>query len=132
MLIHKVREVEEQANTNQDKGCVLAKGFFPAKPPINNTLDEFSYLPKCKSKGVITTKQIHVQLKRLKPYKALGLDSITNIVLTKSTDLIIERLAHIYQAMLRGSLMYKPWKEFVMVSVATTKVDDFEKSAIEN
>ena len=62
MLIHKVGEVEEQANTNQDKGRMLAKGFFPAKPPINNTLDEFSYLPECKSKGVITTKQIHVQL----------------------------------------------------------------------
>jgi len=115
MLIHKVREVEERANTNQDKGCVLVKGFFPAKPPIDNTLDEFSYPPECEGEGVITTEQIHAQLKRLKPYKALGPDSITNIVLTKSADLIIERLAHIYQAMLRGSLMYKPWKEFVTV-----------------
>jgi len=115
VLIHKVREVEEQANTNQDKGRVLVKGFFPAKPPVNNTLDKLSYLPECKSEGVITTEQIHVQLKRLKLYKALGPDGITNIVLTKSTDLIIERLAHIYQAMLRGSLMYKPWKEFITV-----------------
>jgi len=114
VLIHKVREVEEQANTNQDKGCMLAKGFFPEKPPADNSLDEFSYLSECKSEGVITTKQIHAQLKRLKPYKALGPDGITNIVLTKSADLIIERLAHIYQAMLRGSLIYKPWKEFIM------------------
>jgi len=96
VLIHKVGEVEEQANMNQDKGHVLAKGFFPAKPPVDNSLDEFSYPSKCESEGVITTEQIHAQLKRLKLYKAPGPDGIMNIVLTKSADLIVERLAHIY------------------------------------
>jgi len=111
----KVSKEKIQANTNQDKGCILAKGFFPAKPSIDSTLASCTYLPECKSVGTITAEQIHVQLKKLKPYKAPGPDSILNIVLTKSTNLIIERLMHIYQAMFKGRLMYKPWKEFVTV-----------------
>lgn len=108
VLNHKVGEEEVCANTNQEKGCVLAKGFFPAKPLTDGMLDNYTYPPECESEGVITSKQIHMQLKKLKPYKALGPDSIPNIMLTKSADLIVDRLAHIYQAMLKDSLMYKP------------------------
>jgi len=100
----KVREEKVQANTNQDKGCILVEGFFPAKPSIDSTLASCTYLPKCKSIGTITAEQIHIQLKKLKPYKDPGPDGILNIVLTKSADLIIERLTHIYQAMLKGRL----------------------------
>ena len=115
VLNFKVGEEEIQANTNQNKGHILAKGFFPTKPPADNTLANCTYPPECKSTGMITAEQIHTQLKKLKPYKAPGLDGILNIVLTKSADLIVERLMHIYQAMLEERLMYKLWKEFITV-----------------
>jgi len=111
----KVGEEVIRANTNQDKGRILAKGFFPTKPSADSTLDSCTYPPECESVGTITAEQIHAQLKKLKPYKAPGPDGILNIVLTKSADLIVERLTHIYQAMLKEGLMYKPWKEFVTV-----------------
>jgi hypothetical protein len=49
-------------------------------------------------------------LKSIKPYKALGLDRIPNIMLSKCTDLIIDRLFYIFEAMLERNLFYKPWK----------------------
>jgi hypothetical protein len=51
-----------------------------------------------------------VQLKSIKPYKAPGPDGIPNIVLSKCADLIVDRLFHIYKAMLERKLFYKPWK----------------------
>ena len=51
-----------------------------------------------------------MQLKKLKPYKAPGPDSIPNIMLTRCADKIMERLFFIYQAMLKKGTMYKPWK----------------------
>jgi len=91
------------------------KGFFPTKPSANSTLDSCTYPPECESVGTITAEQIHMQLKKLKLYKAPGPDGILNIILTKSTDLIVERLMHIYQAMLKEGLIYKLWKEFITV-----------------
>jgi hypothetical protein len=63
----------------------------------------------------ITIEQILNQTWKLKPYKALGLDGIPNIVLTKCADLLAERLFHIYDTMFECGLMYKPWKEFTTV-----------------
>ena len=113
VLKYKVDEVTALASDNYDKGQVLAKNFFPAKPPSDETLTDQRY-PKARERaGKITAEQIEAQLRKLKPLKALGPDGIPNIVLTKCSALIVERLCHIYRAMLDKSLMYKPWKEFV-------------------
>jgi len=114
-LIHRTGKVEASANTNSDKGQVLAKVFFPEKPPADAALENCTYLDQCESKGSITTEQIKVQLKKLKPFKAPGPDGILNVVLTKSADLIVARMLPIYKAMLDKSLMYKLWKEFATV-----------------
>jgi len=114
-LIHRTSKVEASANTNSDKGWVLAKVFFPEKPPTDAALENCTYPDQCESEGSITTEQIKAQLKKLKPFKAPGPDGILNVVLSKSTDLIIARMLPIYKAMLDKSLMYKLWKEFAMV-----------------
>jgi len=114
-LIHRTGEVEASANTNSDKGRVLAKVFFPEKPPADAALENCTYPDQCESKGSITTEQIKAQLKKLKPFKAPGPDGILNVVLSKSADLIVARMLPIYKAMLDKSLIYKPWKEFTTV-----------------
>ena len=115
VLKYKVGDTEAKASDNSDKGQVLAKNFFPAKPLSDEALIDRRY-PKARERaGKITVAQIEAQLKKLKPLKALGPDGIPNIVLTKCSGLIVERLCHIYRAMLDKSLMYKPWKEFVTV-----------------
>jgi len=115
MLIHRTSEVEASANTNSNKGRVLAKVLFPEKPPADTALENCTYPDQCESKGLITAEQIKAQLKKLKPFKALGPDGIPNVVLSKSADLIVARMLPIYKAMLDKSLMYKLWKEFAMV-----------------
>jgi len=114
-LVYKVGEVENSANSNSDKGRILAKVFFPDKPPADGELANYMYPEQCESEGSITSDQISAQLKKLKPYKAPGPDGIPNIVLTKNADLIVDRMLPIYKAMLEKSLTYKPWKEFVTV-----------------
>jgi ribonuclease HI/exonuclease III len=115
VLKYKVGDADAKASDNGDKGRVLAKYFFPDKPPGNEALIETEYPRACERVGKITPEQIEAQLKKLKPYKAPGPDGIPNIVLTKCADLVTERLCLIYRAMLDLSLMYKPWKEFVTV-----------------
>ena len=52
---------------------------------------------------------------RLKPYKAPGPDGIPNVVLTKCSDIIADRLLAIYIAMLELDLQFEPWKCFTTV-----------------
>ena len=84
MLIHRTGKVEASANTNSDKGQVLAKVFFPEKLPTDAALENCTYPDQCESEGSITAEQIKVQLKKLKPFKAPGPDSIPNVVLSKA------------------------------------------------
>ena len=100
---------------NQEKGKILAKGFFPTKPPVDNTLSGAKYPKACTRVGKITPEQISAQLKKLKPYKAPGPDGIPNIVLTKCADLIVDRLTHIFMALIEEKPSYKPWKEFIII-----------------
>ena len=87
--------METSANTNLDKGRVLAKGFFPVRPPADEAMSGYAYPPQCENAGEITIEQITAQIRKLKPYKAPGPDGIPNIVLTKSADLIVTRLVTI-------------------------------------
>ena len=114
-LIYKVGDSEKTASTNKEKGNILAKGFFPTKPPNDNALADAKYPKACSRAGKITPEQVSAQLKKLKPYKAPGPDGIPNVVLTKCADIIAVRLSHIYVALLEEKLSYKPWKEFTTI-----------------
>ena len=100
------------ATTNSKKGTVLAKGFFPQKPHLQDPSEGAIYPEACCKADGVTEEQICRQLKKLKPYKAPGPDGIPNMVLTKCTDMLVERLHWIYKAMLKKGLQYKPWKSF--------------------
>ena len=108
-------EESHTANTNQEKGRVLTRNFFPAKPRSDGSLAGHKYPKSCSRAGKVTQEQIHAQLKKLKLYKAPGPDGIPNIILTRCANEIVESLLYIYQAMLKNGIMYKPWKEFTTV-----------------
>jgi len=105
-------EEDRMATTNSEKGTGLAKGFFPHKPHLQDPSEGAIYLEACCKADVVMEEQICRQLKKLKPYKAPGLDGILNVVLTKYANMLVKRLHQIYEAMLKKGLQYKPWKSF--------------------
>ena len=112
--IHNGEEVT--VSTNDEKSQMLARSFFPPKPPENTQGEqEHDYpTPICKMDD-ITRGQIRRHLAKLKPYKAPGPDSIPNIVLSKCADILTDRLYHIYTAIINLGIYYDPWKQFTTV-----------------
>jgi len=100
---------EVTASTNKDKSQILAHTFFPAQPPSGALPDPEQIYPEpvCTLNN-ITRNQIRRHLGRLKPYKAPGPDTIPNIVLSKCADLLVNRLFHIYSAILKLGIYYGP------------------------
>lgn len=111
-------EVTTTANTNEEKSEMLAATFFPTVSQDNTTHNveetQVKKAKKCKMDR-ITRDQIRKHLKRLKPYKAPGPDGIPNIVLSKSADIILDRLFFIYDYMIENGALYGPWKQFTTV-----------------
>jgi len=111
-LKYSIGEEDRTATTNSDKGSLLAKGFFPQKPQMQDPSENAEYPEACSKAGDVTAEQILRQLKKLKPYKAPGPDGRPNVVLTRNANLLVERLHQIYVALLEKGLQYKPWKSF--------------------
>ena len=107
------------AATNEDKGRLLVKTFFPPKRiPVEATQSSQEEPTEREAVGklhTLTRDQIGRHLTRLKPYKAPGPDGIPNIVLTKCADLLVNRLYFIFNAMAKKGLYYTPWKQFTTV-----------------
>ena len=106
---------QQRASTNEEKGKILAKTFFPDKP-LTSTEGTRGKMPNpiCKA-DLISRDQIARALKRLRPYKAPGPDRIPNVVLTKCADLIENRLWYIFTAIIEKGWYYAPWKKFTTV-----------------
>ena len=105
---------ESTATTNAEKSTMLAKTFFPSKPPQESPL-RFVYPEPICSFDSISKEQVKRQLAKLKPFKAPGPDGIPNIVLTKCADTILNRLHNIYSAISEKGIYYAPWKQSTTV-----------------
>jgi hypothetical protein len=105
---------ETLATMNAEKSDMLAKTFFPPKPPQTTPL-HFVYPKPARKYDPISKVQIHRHLAKLKPYKAPGPDGIPNIVLTKCTNTITNRLYLIYTAIIEKGFYHTPWKISTMV-----------------
>jgi hypothetical protein len=82
---------ENTVTTNNEKASMFAKTLFPPRPPDNAPLHFVYPKPAC-SFNPITKQQVKRQLEKLKQYKALGPDSIPDIILTKCADSLVNRL----------------------------------------
>jgi hypothetical protein len=87
---------------------LLAKTFFPAKPPQDAPLHFVYPKPICEL-DLIGKEQIRRHLAKLKPFKAPGPDGIPNVVLTKCANTILDRLYYIYSAITEKGLYFAPW-----------------------
>ena len=116
MLRQQVNRRERMARLNQDKSKMQAETFFPRKPiDATNIYENNEYpTPACKAHR-ISREQIRQQLKQLKPYKVPGPDGIPNVVLSKCTDILTDRLWYIYNTILEKEFLYAPWKTFTTV-----------------
>ena len=100
---------EVNVTSNEEKSKLLAKTFFPPKPPVDTPI-QFVYPKPIRDNNPISREQIRRQLAKLKPYKAPGPDGIPNIVLTKCADTLVDRLYYIYKAIIDQGVYYEPWR----------------------
>ena len=114
-LKHNAGGQESSARTNEEKSIALAKCFFPARPDKDNSQPVHRYPRQCTKNTKISAEQVRDRIKRLKPYKAPGPDSILNIILTKCVDILEDRLVSIYEGIFERGLMYKLWKSFTTI-----------------
>jgi hypothetical protein len=114
-LMHSDDRGQQCASTNEDKSKILAKTFFPDKPPVNIIVSPSKPpTPICKA-NPISRVQLRRALARLKPFKAPGPDGIPNIVLSKCADIIESRFWYILTAIFEKGWYYAPWKNFTTV-----------------
>ena len=103
-------EGQQKARSNEEKGRILARMFFPDKPKLSEeSTDTITPNPICKA-DPISREQVTRVLQRLRPFKAPGPDRIPNIILTKCADLIESRLWYIFTAIMEKGWYYEPWK----------------------
>lgn len=119
ILTHKTGSIKTKATMNDKKSKVLAKTFFPIKPPAPSQEEIVEHNPCCTAER-ISSEHIMRQLCKIKPYnKAPGPDGIPNIVLTKCADLLLNRRFQIYSAIYERKLLYELWKHFISCTAQT-------------
>jgi hypothetical protein len=91
-LKHRIGKEKVFASTNKDKSVALEKCFFSIKLQETGASVGEIFPKVCKGVGIIMREQFCEQLRKTKPFKAPGPDSIPNIILSKYTDIIINRL----------------------------------------
>jgi hypothetical protein len=99
---------EISTTTNKEKSKLLAQTFFPPRPIDDMPIQSAYPKPICDF-DPISREQIKRQLGKLKLYKAPGPDGIPKIILTKCTNVLVDRLYYIYKAILEHKVYYKPW-----------------------
>ncbi|KAG2345691.1 hypothetical protein BDR05DRAFT_879888 [Suillus weaverae] len=108
-----------KATTNTKKSILIAEAFFPPPPIIDSVPADFIYLDLMASHTPITTDQIACTISKLSSFKALGPDSICNIIFTQCATLLTPYLVYIFNAVFtyKTYSYYAPWKNFTTVEL---------------
>jgi len=95
---------------NTRKSEILYSVFF--RPPLeNNHVDpEINYCPPVCEFRPITDQQVHRAIAKLSPYKAPGLNGISNIIFMKCADLLVPYMAPIFRATFTLETYPDEWK----------------------
>jgi len=108
-------QTHQVAESNEEKGRLLCKTFFPniEREEVNQVDDSYP-IPKF-AFTPLTDDQIYRVINRLGLYKAPGLDGIPNAMLIQCTDLIIPYLRPLYQVIFKLGVYPNSWKGSMMV-----------------
>ena len=77
-----------EVTTKEEKVATFHQLFFPSKPATSNLPDDPTYPARVKYRFKLSEVQLRCQISRLQPSKALGADSIPNVVLKQMAELI--------------------------------------------
>ena len=102
-------DVTAKATTNEAKAAVFSQSFFPQKPTMMSLPDEPNYPPWVKYKFRLMESRLCHQISWLHPHKALGDDSIPNVVLKEVVDLILPYLIQIFRVVFRLNTYSNTW-----------------------
>ena len=100
----------EVAMTNEEKSAMLMRLMFPIKPRGYSVPVE-SYDDQLPSPPEITECKVRRHIVKLSPHKAPGADSIPNIVIKMSTDVIMPHLLQIFHTTIHLGIYAEQWKE---------------------
>ncbi|KAG2742542.1 hypothetical protein P692DRAFT_20675603, partial [Suillus brevipes Sb2] len=95
---------------NAHKSELLYNVFF--KPPPENDFVEPDYkypTPVCEF-ALTTDPQIHRAIEKLAPFKAPGLNGVSNVVFKKCVDLLVPRMGPIFRATFTLGIYPTEWK----------------------
>ena len=109
---------ETLAMENTAKPTALANSFFPLLPttPI---IPDTVYPKPLKAWGTFTRHDIRSAIRKLKPYKAPGIDGIQNILLKECAEALINNLYYIYKAVINLDVYPSCW--LVILTVVLQK-----------
>lgn len=104
-----------EVQDNKEKSKLFHKAFF-YKPLANSNIDpDYQYPEPAFNFQNITQSQITQIAKQLSPYKAPGLNEISNSVLTHCIDKLARYLGPIFRASLETGYYPKRWKKYTTV-----------------
>lgn len=119
------RARREEVVENEQKADMFHRAFFYKAPEKEREEEEEERPEPAFEWQPITDKEIYMAIAKLKPYKALGLSGIPNIVLMKTKYMIMPYLGPIFRATFKLSVYPKRWKVFKMVVVQKPERDDY-------
>ena len=99
-----------EVTTNKEKAAAFHWSFSPPKPATMSLPDDPEYPAWVKYKFRLSEAQLHWQISRLQPYKVLGEDSIPNIVLKQTAELIVPYLIQIFHAVFKLGIYSDSWR----------------------
>jgi len=105
------------ASTNIDKAKALATSFFPSAPSSTSILQDHGYPIPVLRLRYFSHHQIREIAKLLKPHKAPGPDSISNVILIKCIDTLVDHLFFIYRAAVEHNFYHDCWLLSTTLSV---------------
>jgi len=95
---------------NNRKSELLYNVFFRPSPENDYVDPEHAYPPPVCEFNPITDKQIHRAITKLSPYKAPGLNGISNIVFIKCADILVPYMGPIFRATFSLRVYPDEWK----------------------
>jgi ribonuclease HI/endonuclease/exonuclease/phosphatase family metal-dependent hydrolase len=102
-------------HSNNEKSDALCKTFFPPPPDELGIDPDFNYPPPIAEFQPITKERLIRSTRKLKPFKAAGLDEIPNVVLKETIDILADYLLQIFNAIVKLGIYYEPWRDYVTV-----------------